>query len=359
LAYAELSKQQLAVTRMLHNRVDRMPSLHHLALGLLALAATPVSAGVAHDICADFNTADMDPALSIYNTNGLCFTTCKDNYAYAITQYQSCWCSNYAPAKSVQVERGKCNTPCPAYPDEEQCGGQGLFGYIALANPPEGTRGPDSPSQTKESTSTSKSTTSKSADTEESSTAPAALTTSFVATVTLDGSIKTVTVAPPQTSSSNSDEQSEDEDKNKDNTSNGSTKKDGLGGGAIAGIVIGVVALILIAVGLGVFFFLRRRKQNQEQQGYQNDPSMRGVSPGTTGTGNNANMVGGGPLSRTNTSGNRSSMLVDPRMDPFRGPGLYARSGSRESINTLRDDQDYSRRIQQPLRATNPDPDVD
>jgi hypothetical protein len=161
LAYAELSKQQLAVTRMLHNRVDRMPSLHHLALGLLALAATPVSAGVAHDICADFNTADMDPALSIYNTNGLCFTTCKDNYAYAITQYQSCWCSNYAPAKSVQVERGKCNTPCPAYPDEEQCGGQGLFGYIALANPPEGTRGPDSPSQTKESTSTSKSTTSK------------------------------------------------------------------------------------------------------------------------------------------------------------------------------------------------------
>jgi hypothetical protein len=64
LAYAELSKQQLAVTRMLHNRVDRMPSLHRLALGLLALAATPVSAGVAHDICADFNTADMDPGMS-------------------------------------------------------------------------------------------------------------------------------------------------------------------------------------------------------------------------------------------------------------------------------------------------------
>jgi hypothetical protein len=49
---------------MLHNRVDRMPSLHHLALGLLALAATPVSAGVDFDICADFNTADMNAGMS-------------------------------------------------------------------------------------------------------------------------------------------------------------------------------------------------------------------------------------------------------------------------------------------------------
>ncbi len=44
-------------------------------------------------------------------------------------------------------------------------------------------------------------------------------------------------------------------------------------------------------------------------------------------------------------------------MDPFK-QGLYARNGSHESVNTLRDDHDYSRRIQQPkvLRAMNPDP---
>lgn len=45
-------------------------------------------------------------------------------------------------------------------------------------------------------------------------------------------------------------------------------------------------------------------------------------------------------------------------MDPFK-MGLYARRKSHESINTVRDDHDYSRRVHQPkiLRATNPDPD--
>jgi cell wall integrity and stress response component len=52
-------------------------------------------------------------------------------------------------------------------------------------------------------------------------------------------------------------------------------------------------------------------------------------------------------------------MPVDPRLDPFapvyqRGEGNV----SRESVNTLRDDHDYSRRVHQKgpiLRATNPD----
>ncbi|KAM0462062.1 hypothetical protein ACHAO4_001255 [Trichoderma viride] len=57
------------------------------------------------------------------------------------------------------------------------------------------------------------------------------------------------------------------------------------------------------------------------------------------------------------TAANRNSTIqIDPRMDPFK-QGLYIR-GSQESLNTLRDDHDYSRRIQRPpvLRATNPDP---
>jgi hypothetical protein len=51
-----------------------MPSLHHLALGLLALAATPVSAGVDFDICADFNTADMSAGMSSHPQNSLVLT---------------------------------------------------------------------------------------------------------------------------------------------------------------------------------------------------------------------------------------------------------------------------------------------
>ena len=60
--------------------------------------------------------------------------------------------------------------------------------------------------------------------------------------------------------------------------------------------------------------------------------------------------------------GNRGSRLMpaDPRMDPY-SEGLYVRTKSHESVNTLRDEQDYSRRLNQPrvLRATNPDPDLE
>ena len=161
-------------------------------------------------------------------------------------------------------------------------------------------------------------------------------------TVTAGGVIKTVTVAPTITGSSSGD------------NSPPVVKSNGLGGGAIAGIVIGVLAAIAIAAAL-VFFFLRRQKRSQ-QDDYQNDPSARA---GSTGGSNRPDMsMTGGGHSSPNSAGNRSSLLqIDPRMDPFK-QGLYARSGSHESVNTLRDDHDYSRRIQQPkvLRATNPDP---
>jgi cell wall integrity and stress response component len=57
----------------------------------------------------------------------------------------------------------------------------------------------------------------------------------------------------------------------------------------------------------------------------------------------------------------RSTLMpVDPRLDPF-AKGIYSRSEnkSHESVNSLQDNQDYSRRVHEPprvLRATNPDP---
>lgn len=60
----------------------------------------------------------------------------------------------------------------------------------------------------------------------------------------------------------------------------------------------------------------------------------------------------------------RSTLMpVDPRLDPF-AKGIYNRpeNKSHESVNTIYDEQDYSRRIQDPprvLRAVNPDSDVD
>lgn len=126
----------------------------------------------------------------------------------------------------------------------------------------------------------------------------------------------------------------------------------GLGTGAIVGIVVGVVGGILIGAGLILWWFLKRRKQTREE-GYQEDPSVRGSSSSRMGGSVGPDMASvGSPASGTHGSNRNSTLHIDPRMDPFK-QGLYARNGSHESIGTLRDDHDYSRRI---LRATNPDP---
>jgi hypothetical protein len=110
---------------------------------LVALVPVPALAAVPHDICASFNTAGTNRNESIYQTNGLCSDFCKDQYAYAITQEESCWCSNYTPSSSSQVSKGRCNEPCPAYPDE-MCGGRGLFSYVEMKGKlPAGSKGPN------------------------------------------------------------------------------------------------------------------------------------------------------------------------------------------------------------------------
>lgn len=114
--------------------------------------------------------------------------------------------------------------------------------------------------------------------------------------------------------------------------------------------MVGVIACMLGVAGVGLLLYFRRRKRRD----YQDDPSVRGSSSGINVS--RRPEMAGSPGSPGST-GNRSSTLqIDLRMDPFK-QGLYARSGSHESVNTLRD-HDYSRRIQQPkvLRATNPDP---
>ncbi len=114
------------------------------------------------------------------------------------------------------------------------------------------------------------------------------------------------------------------------------------------GIAVGVIGAVLIVAGIALWWFLKKRKQNRED-GYQDDPSV-GSSPGGSVHPDMAGMSSGQSGSKRN-----SALQIDPRMDPFK-QGLYVRSGSHESIGTLRDDHDYSRRI---LRTTNPDPSMD
>lgn len=128
--------------------------------------------------------------------------------------------------------------------------------------------------------------------------------------------------------------------------------KSGLGTGGVVGIAASVVIVSVGFAALALFLYFQRKRRRDSD--FQDGPSVQGSSSGIIGGRSDGSGLPGSPGS----TGNRSSMLqVDPRMNPFK-QGLYARAGSHESINTLRDDHDYSRRIQQPkvLRATNPDP---
>lgn len=128
--------------------------------------------------CSSENTGSSLVNSSIWQSNGLCHDKCLgDGYALAIVQYQDCWCSNYAPADTVDLD--ECDQTCPGYPSE-MCGGDGLYGYIYLADP-SGTVGSSS-STTSSSTraSTSPSTTSTSPST--SSTSPSTTSTTSSST---------------------------------------------------------------------------------------------------------------------------------------------------------------------------------
>lgn len=87
--------------------------------------------------------ANLPPVTDIYQSNGACYDQCISSYAFAILLGEDCWCSNYAPADTVDVS--ECDTPCPGYPDD-LCGNtsQDLYGYIALTISPSGTIGASS-----------------------------------------------------------------------------------------------------------------------------------------------------------------------------------------------------------------------
>jgi cell wall integrity and stress response component len=176
-------------------------------------------------------------------------------------------------------------------------------------------------------------------------------------TVSADGTVRTIfitpTVTPPDLAGSES-------------SANGNTSSNDSGGlatGAVVGIVIGVIAAVLAVAGAIIFWFFRRRKQQKVNNGYDEpNSSQRGSSSGMIASTRNPEMVvtsdNQGSWSPNSASEQRRSrlMAVDPRMDP-QGRPMFLRNKSHESVNTLHDDQDYSRKVAKPvLRATNPDP---
>ncbi|KAF5868154.1 putative er membrane protein [Botrytis fragariae] len=363
--------------------------------------------GVSMEYCSTLNTGSGSANSSIYQSDGLCYDFCLDEYAFAVVQGSECWCSNYVPGTTSSTS--DCDTPCPGYPDDT-CGGDSLYGYMSLTLSPSGTKGAATTSST--STSSEKVTTSTSSPepvTTSSSTAEAtsstvspkttsstsateASTTStippttvaaqksssstsgstsstwtptpVISLETITGQVRTVTVTPTAPPNSSSD-------------SSVSEGNGGLTTGAAVGLTIGLVALIAIIAGVTYFCIRKRRQEKAERYAAVN--SRRESLAGVVGVGGpipsrtmseNSRFVLGTDGKRVvetwepelHTPGSRRSQLmpVDPRLDPFAPVYQRGDNKSRESINTIRDDHDYSRRVHQQgpiLRAVNPDPD--
>jgi len=146
-----------------------------------------------------------------------------------------------------------------------------------------------------------------------------------------------------------------------------SQSKGGLSTGGAVGMTIGLVALAAI-VGLAAWFCLKKRRKQKEVEYV--DTSRESIS------------VAGGPIPSRSMSENSRYVLgadgrqgvdrwesddgskrksrivpVDQRLDPFSPVYTHNMNKSHESVNTIRDDHDYSRRVASKpvLRTTNPD----
>lgn len=94
---------------------------------------------------ASYTNSPLDS--STWQSDGLCHDFCSDGFAFSVVKGDDCWCSDYVPDESTQVDTSECNTQCPGYPDDT-CGGNGLWGYMAQAKDPAGTKGSSGTTQT-------------------------------------------------------------------------------------------------------------------------------------------------------------------------------------------------------------------
>ncbi|KAF2862449.1 hypothetical protein K470DRAFT_212791 [Piedraia hortae CBS 480.64] len=341
--------------------------------------------------CSSQNTgSSFTPAFSIYQSNGACISTCQAQYAYAILQWQNCWCSNYAPAD--QTDLGDCSQNCPGYPSDK-CGNKekGLYGYLKLNKAASGTGGASvSPSSSKASSSdtttqliTSTSSPSSTLATTTASPTPSSSSSSSTndpvilplpatseatsglvtgspvlqtRTIKISGAIVTQTVLfTPMVAPDRGDVH----------------MKHGLSGGAIAGIVIGTL-LLLTAVLLGIFLLWRRKQRKASEAAgprrngsvlsktgllardmTENDVTSSHTSRNRQSTisGNSVYAEGIHPTRSFGSShgtGDFRPMVYDQRLNPS---ALFAHVGGNGSRVSIQDQQDFSR----PLAVRNPD----
>ncbi|KAI9810142.1 MAG: hypothetical protein M1827_006668 [Pycnora praestabilis] len=188
--------------------------------------------------------------------------------------------------------------------------------------------------------------------------------TPVVTILTLTGQIETILVTPTQPPAAPA------------TTAIQNNEKSGIWSstGKVAGVFTAVAIVALLLAGGVIYFFLRKRRNDKQKAAAQASMAGAPTPPVTRSRSvSESGLLGGGVnekgLSRLNTgpfgsttspntaspSDRRSSghMVVDQRLEPahFWSPHHHP-NASAHSINTLRDDNDYTRRV---LTVTNPD----
>ena len=94
------------------------------------------------EFCSSLNTGAnySIPVTNTFMSTGLYVEQCKQNYALAVVQGDTCWCSDYVPASTTNM--GDCDEICPGFP-LDFCGStaKNLYGYIGVSKGLSGTKG--------------------------------------------------------------------------------------------------------------------------------------------------------------------------------------------------------------------------
>jgi len=226
-----------------------------------------------------------------FQSAGYCQCQCAtlNKPVMATTKGSDCYCGDLLPPTDTVASNSSCNTPCQGY-DQADCGGDG-FWTVAL------TGIENSVGNAPDSSSTSSSASSSQIPTVTQTAAPSVITKAG----------QTIVV----TASSASTPQSQG--------SGGSSKA-----GIAAGVVVGFVAIAAI-IG-GAVFFLRQRKRRAVEDEFRRNAAVNSFVAGK---------------SQSEVSSNS-----DQRLDPS---VMFHR---RQSIGSIADERDFSRRI---LQVRNPD----
>lgn len=338
-------------------------------------------AGLTAQYCSILNTSEDGTLFSdIYQSNGACTKYCRPEYAFAILQGSSCWCSDYAPMEFTSV--GSCDEPCPGYP-ADKCGSKAsnLYSYFALERRPSGTIGisdpviveptaaspppppaPPPPVVTlpEETPSMPLSESSSSESTSSGSTSWTKVPSTTVEVVTVSGAVVTQTIVSIQ--SLRAEAASDD-------------PRPVVAPEVIAGSVVGGVVGLLLVMGFVVWLFWFRRRHAGDQ--FASDGlggSSRGSPRRTTSMVSKTGLLstpekayhlsavagrrGSGfgidiPTSPTAFGEQQNSrpVVCDQRLNPY-AVMMELDNGSSLSIGTIQDNRDYTRT----LNVRNPDP---